>query len=134
MYNYATGEQKIQYKVANECYSAALLCGGKMILTGDKEHITFYELETGKRIGMYRDIHSDVINHLVPHPLYPTVFASGSEDGLVGKERELNRRFVCSISLEAIKKTRSSAFSRPTAALPIWGGLERSWTSSGVPP
>lgn len=84
VFNYQTGEKKIEYQMANECYSAALLCGGKMILAGDKEHIYFYELETGRRIGMYRDIHSDVINHLVPHPIYPTVFASGSEDGLVG--------------------------------------------------
>ena len=38
-----------------------------------------------QQIGVYRDIHSDAINTLLPHPLYPTVFASGSEDGLVGE-------------------------------------------------
>jgi len=54
-----------------------------MIVTGDKEHLYFNEVETGKQIGSYRDIHSDVINHLCAHPIYPTVFASGSEDGLV---------------------------------------------------
>ena len=52
VFNYQTGEKKIEYQMANECYSAALLCGGKMILAGDKEHIYFYELETGRRIGI----------------------------------------------------------------------------------
>ena len=27
-----------------------------------------------------------MINTLLPHPVYPTVFASGSEDGLVGED------------------------------------------------
>lgn len=81
--NYETQETVVNFKVAKEIYSAALLCGGKMIVTGDKEHLYFNEVETGKQIGIYRDIHSDVINHICPHPVYPTVFASGSEDGLV---------------------------------------------------
>ena len=69
--------------MAKEVFSASLLCGGTMIAAGDKEHIYFYEVQTGHKIGMYRDIHSDVINHICPHPSYPTVFASASEDGLV---------------------------------------------------
>ena len=81
--NYETQQIITQYQVAKEIYSACLLCGGSLIVTGDKEHLYFNELETGKQIGIYRDIHSDVINHLLSHPVYPTVFASGSEDGLV---------------------------------------------------
>ena len=104
VFNYQTGEKKIEYQMANECYSAALLCGGRMILAGDKEHIYFHELETGKRIGMYRDIHSDVINHLIPHPLYPTVFASGSEDGLVEGTVIVFPRFAYLTLLAEIKK------------------------------
>ena len=83
--NIETQETINKFQVAKEIYSATLLCGGKMVVTGDKEHLYFNEVETGKQIGSYRDIHSDVINHLCAHPIYPTVFASGSEDGLVCK-------------------------------------------------
>lgn len=74
---------KVEYNTVREIFSCTILCGGKMLLCADKQNIYFYELETGKRIGMYRDLHSDVINNLIAHPTYPTVFASGSEDGLV---------------------------------------------------
>ena len=83
IYDFMTQTLKLEYNTLREAYSYTLLCGGKMLACGDKKHIFFFELETGKRIGFYRDIHSDVINHLVAHPSYPTVFASGSEDGLI---------------------------------------------------
>lgn len=83
VFDYESQTTKVEYNTVREIFSSAILCGGKMFLCADKQNIYFYELETGKRIGMYRDLHSDVVNSLIAHPTYPTVFASGSEDGLV---------------------------------------------------
>lgn len=96
---------KVEYNTVREIFSCAILCGGKMLLCADKQNIYFYELETGKRIGMYRDLHSDVVNNLIAHPTYPTVFASGSEDGLVDEAFFLPSRSVCLTSLEGIRMT-----------------------------
>ena len=112
IYDFMTQTLKLEYNTLREAYSYTLLCGGKMLACGDKKHIFFFELETGKRIGFYRDIHSDVINHLVAHPSYPTVFASGSEDGLVFFHREFHFRFACLMWHEETRTTQWSVFSR----------------------
>lgn len=50
VYNYVTQTKQVSFQVNKEIFSAALLCGGKMLVCGDKEHLYFNEVETGRQV------------------------------------------------------------------------------------
>ena len=58
VYDYIAQTRIQNYQVAKEMYSAALLCNGKMLVCGDKEHLYFTEVETGKRVNLWEVIQS----------------------------------------------------------------------------
>ena len=50
VYNYVTQTKQVSFQVNKEIFSAALLCGGKMLVCGDKEHLYFNGVETGRQV------------------------------------------------------------------------------------
>lgn len=52
VYDYISQARKQNYQVTKEIYSATLLCGGKLLVCGDKEHLYFTEVETGKQVDL----------------------------------------------------------------------------------
>lgn len=53
IFNYVTQTKQLSFQVNNEIFSAALLCGGRMLVCGDKEHLYFNDVETGKQVCFY---------------------------------------------------------------------------------
>ena len=59
VYDTTAKANQLSFQVAKEMYSAALLCGGKMLVCGDKEHLYFNEVETGKQVAFVSSLHLD---------------------------------------------------------------------------
>ncbi|KAK8812234.1 hypothetical protein WA158_007468 [Blastocystis sp. Blastoise] len=78
-----TGALLKSYDFGVSVYSFNILCGGSLLLLGSDSHIIFVDIATGNLVGTYKDVHSEPVTQIIRHPLYNTVFMSGSEDGLI---------------------------------------------------
>jgi len=64
-------------------YALAVGCGATLLAVGSEATITFFDIASGRRLGLFEESHTERVVQLLFHPTTPTHLYSCSEDGLV---------------------------------------------------
>eukprot|EP00927_Polykrikos_kofoidii_P078548 TRINITY_DN75361_c0_g1_i1.p1 TRINITY_DN75361_c0_g1~~TRINITY_DN75361_c0_g1_i1.p1 ORF type:complete len:409 (-),score=64.93 TRINITY_DN75361_c0_g1_i1:135-1319(-) len=68
---------------SNEVYSCSVGRGDSALACAASEKVHLFDVGQGKRMRVYKDAHTDVVNHVRFHPVDTWKLLSGSEDNLV---------------------------------------------------
>jgi len=68
---------------SQEVYSCSIGRGDTALACAASEKVHLFDLASGKRTKVYKDSHTDVVNHVRFHPVDTTKLLSGAEDNLV---------------------------------------------------
>ncbi|CAE8715758.1 unnamed protein product, partial [Polarella glacialis] len=68
---------------SNEVYSCSVGRSDSALACAASEKVHLFDVGQGKRMRVYKDSHTDVVNHVRFHPVDSTQLYSGAEDNLV---------------------------------------------------
>jgi len=68
---------------SNEVYSCSVGRGDTALACAASEKVHLFDVAEGKRLRVYKDCHTDVVNHVRFHPVDTTKLLTGAEDNLV---------------------------------------------------
>lgn len=68
---------------SKEVYSCSVGRGDSVLACAASEKVHLFDVKQGKRMCVYKDIHTDVVNHVRFHPVETNKLLSGAEDNLV---------------------------------------------------